>query len=134
MSPNQNYLENLCEKYNASKDVWETIVYDGFGIPFIVGSTVLSSDDTENLLLLGGSENYSVTKIIQSMTINDRKNLFDITFMANSQDMEFNRANSSVCMMKTDNPNEKIALIFGGVEEHEPLLSLDAVRIKYQKG
>ena len=68
------------------------------------------------------------------MTINEKKKEFDFNNLGNAQSLEYNRANSSVCLMNTDNPNEKIALVFGGLEEHEPLLSLDAVRIKYQKG
>lgn len=46
------------------------------------------------------------------------------------QRLNYNRCEAAVSLMKTDTPNESIAIIFGGLEEHESILSLDAVRLK----
>lgn len=84
-------------------------------------------------MLLGGSDLCGLTKLIQTMSINVHSNTFELVSTGTTQKMEYARLNAAVCLMDTDNANEKIALVFGGLEEHEPILSIDGVRIKYEK-
>lgn len=90
MSPNQSYFENLCEKYDEQKDCWETVTYDGFGVPFVSGAAVLNSPrdkECSNVLLVGGSDLSYITKMVQSMTINEKKKEFDFSSLGNAQSL-----------------------------------------------
>ena len=61
----------MCEKYDPKKNIWTTVDYEGYDIPFLSGITALNSawglPECNNVINIGGSNYQQMTDFIQTM-------------------------------------------------------------------
>ncbi len=73
ITSNEKIYDCPAEKFNYDTRLWEELSYDGYDYPFITNSTpstsLLSLQDSKNLLFFGGSNMTNKTNIVQKIVL-----------------------------------------------------------------
>lgn len=73
ITANERIYDCPAEKFNYDTRLWEELTYDGYDYPFVTNSTpstsLLSLQDSKNLLFFGGSNMTNKTNIVQKIVL-----------------------------------------------------------------
>ncbi len=126
ITTNEKVFDCPAEKFNYETREWEGLSYDGYDYPFITNSTpstsLLSLQNSKNLLLFGGSNITNKTNIVQKMVLKQKSFAIDYK---NYLALEYPRENCVLGLI-----NDETLICFGGSLQHESFLTVDAAKVK----